>query len=217
MIFLKNNRGRLKETFSSFLDPVPLSHGEVLDDNGHFRGDHDLNPASAPKTDAVYKAAAVLVPIVMHGDDPTIILTKRASHLNKHAGQISFPGGRAEETDAGPVGTALRESEEEISLNPELVDVIGTLNTYLTVTNYSVTPIVGFVEPGFQLAPDAGEVAEIFEVPLRFLLDKRNHKKHSGFHNGIERFWYAMPYNDYYIWGATAGMIKDMSERVILK
>ncbi|MBL4740683.1 MAG: CoA pyrophosphatase [Sneathiella sp.] len=217
MIFLKNNRDSLKETFASFLDPVPLSHSEVLDERGHFRGDHDLNPASFPKTDAVYKPAAVLVPIVMHGDDPTVILTKRASHLNKHAGQISFPGGRAEAIDAGPAETALRESEEEISLNPQLVDVIGTLNTYLTVTNYSVTPVVGIIEPGFQLNPDAGEVAEIFEVPLRFLLDQKNHKKHSGFHNGIERFWYAMPYNDYYIWGATAGMIKDLSERVILK
>lgn len=217
MIFLKNNRDSLKEIFSSFLGPIPGSHSEVLDEDGHFRGDHDLNPASFPKEDIVYKPAAVLVPIVMRGDDPTIILTKRASHLNNHAGQISFPGGRAEEVDLGPVETALRESAEEIALDPDLVDVIGTLNTYLTVTHYSVTPVVGLIEPGFKLDADAGEVAEIFEVPLRFLLDKNNHKKHSGFHNGIERFWYAMPYNDYYIWGATAGMLKDMSERVITK
>lgn len=206
----------IREKFKSVLDPIPSSPLKVLDEKGHFRGDHDLNLASFPRKNGVYKPAAVLIPIVMRDAEPVVILTRRANHLNKHAGQISFPGGRAEDIDLSAVETALRESEEEIGLNPDLVEIAGSLSTYLTVTHYSVTPIVGFIQPGFDLRADAGEVAEIFEVPLNFLMDKKNHKKHSGFHNGIERFWYAMPYEEYYIWGATAGMIKDLSERVHL-
>ncbi len=204
----------IRKKIKSLLDPIPSSPMEILDERGKFRGDHDLNSASFPRVEGVYKPAAVLIPIVLRKEEPFVILTRRASHLNKHAGQISFPGGRAEEADLSAIDTALRESEEEIGLNPELVEVAGSLSTYLTVTHYSVTPIVGFVEPGFELVADAGEVAEIFEVPLNFLMDKQNHKKHSGFHDGVERFWYAMPYGEYYIWGATAGMIKDLSERV---
>ncbi len=214
MRFLKKSNDVIRETFRTLLDPVPASPSEILDENGLFRGDHDLNPASFPRIDGIYKPAAVLVPIVIRDESPAVILTRRASHLNKHAGQISFPGGRAEESDATAVETALRESEEEIGLAPEFVDVVGALSTYLTVTHYSVTPVVGFVKPGFQLVAEEDEVAEIFEVPLEFLLNAKNHKKHSGFHDGVERFWYAMPYNEHYIWGATAGMIMDLSERV---
>lgn len=204
----------IRKTFRTFLDPIPAGITDILDESGAYRGDHDLNPASFPDKNGVYKPAAVLVPIVMRNEGPSVILTRRASHLNKHAGQISFPGGRAEESDMSVVDTALRESEEEIGLDPSLVDIAGSLSAYLTVTNYLVFPVVGFIEPGFDLVADKGEVEEIFEVPLDFLMNHENHERHSGFHNGIERFWYAMPYNDYYIWGATAGMIKDLSERV---
>ena len=207
----------LTERLRKGLGPVPTEISPALNLEGKFRGDHDLNPASAPLREDVYTPAAVLVPIVLREEGPTVILTRRATHLAKHAGQISFPGGRADEGDASAVATALRESHEEISLDPSLVEVVGSLNTYITITRYSVTPVVGLVKPSFSLKPEAGEVSEIFEVPLDFLLDQQNRKKHSGFHNGIERFWYAIPFGDYYIWGATAGMIKDLSERMFIK
>ncbi|MBL4667314.1 MAG: CoA pyrophosphatase [Sneathiella sp.] len=213
MKYLATNKQDLRETFQRFLEPSPTGFYEHLGSEEGFKGDHDLNPASFPGEVKTLKPAAVLVPIVVRSDEPTVILTKRAPHMNKHAGQISFPGGRAEQEDETAVNTALRESQEEIGLDPALVEVVGTLSTYVTVTEYSVTPVVGLVEPTFDLKAEVSEVAEIFEVPLRFLMDQRNHQKHSGFHNGIERFWYAMPYNDYYIWGATAGMIKDLFER----
>lgn len=214
MNYLVSDRDKLKTYLGDLLDPTPTHETYRELERDQFRGDHDLNPASFPERITDFKPAAVLVPIVMREDEPTVILTKRASHMKKHAGQISFPGGRAEVVDKTPTCTALRESEEEIGLDRGLVDVVGSLNTYVTVTKYSVIPVVGLVEPSFDLKAEVSEVAEIFEVPFRFLMDQSNHQKHSGFHNGIERFWYAMPYNDYYIWGATAGMLKDLSERV---
>lgn len=213
-MFLKSNKEELRARITPLLDSVHVEQSPADWRSGAVRGDHDLNPATRPDVQRSFKKAAVLVPIVLREAEPHVILTKRADHLNKHAGQISFPGGRAEEEDTSVVHTALRESEEEIGLDPGYVDIIGRLNTYLTVTNYAVTPIVGLVEPVNNLVAEVSEVDEIFEVPLRFLLDMSNHQKHSGYHNGIERFWYAMPYGDYYIWGATAGMIRDLSERV---
>ena len=213
MNFLANNKDILRDSFRSFLEPAPLGSPLVIDHSDPFKGDHDLNPASFLGKVGAYKPAAVLVPIVVRQDEPSVILTRRASHMKKHAGQISFPGGRAEAYDDTPTATALRESQEEIGLDPSLVEVVGSLSTYVTVTQYSVIPVVGLVEPAFELTAEESEVAEIFEVPLRFFMDQGNHQKHSGFHNGIERFWYAMPYNDYYIWGATAGMLKDLAER----
>jgi 8-oxo-dGTP pyrophosphatase MutT (NUDIX family) len=213
MNFLVSDRPIIKNALQPVLEPSPIEAQRSVSSEEFFKGDHDLNPASFPGAAKTFKPAAVLVPIVMRDAEPSVILTRRASHLNNHAGQISFPGGRAEDHDGTAVDTALRESEEEIGLAPRLVEVIGALSTYVTVTQYSVIPVVGLVEPTFDLQAQVSEVAEIFEVPLRFLLDRTNHQKHSGFHNGVERFWYAMPYNDYYIWGATAGMIKDLSER----
>ncbi|MEX0583006.1 MAG: CoA pyrophosphatase [Sneathiella sp.] len=217
MTFLINKERGLETKLRKGLGPVPTELSPALNLEGLVRGDHDLNPASAPSRDFPFIPAAVLVPIVLHDTGPTVILTRRATHLAKHAGQISFPGGRAEAEDDNAVTTALRESQEEISLDPNLVEVVGSLTTYITVTRYSVTPVVGLVRPSFKLRPEAGEVSEIFEVPLDFLLDHQNRERHSGFHNGIERFWYAIPFGDYYIWGATAGMIKDLSERIVLK
>jgi 8-oxo-dGTP pyrophosphatase MutT (NUDIX family) len=144
----------------------------------------------------------------------TVLLTKRTEHLNDHAGQISFPGGRAEPEDADAIATALREAEEEIGLSRAFVEVIGRLDTYITRTQYSVTPIVGIVRPGFTLTIDPFEVAEAFEVPLAFLLDGRNHTRDSREYRGMVRHFWAMPYNDYYIWGATAGMLRNLYNRV---
>ncbi|SOD96072.1 CoA pyrophosphatase [Caenispirillum bisanense] len=157
-------------------------------------------------------AAAVLVPLVQRPDGLTVLLTQRTAHLKNHAGQISFPGGRSEDHDDGPVATALRESHEEIGLPAELVDVLGRLDDYVTVTNFRVTPVVGLIAPPFELAPDPFEVAEVFEVPLAFVLDRSNHQRHTYKVKGRTRAYWAMPYGERYIWGATAGMLVNLAE-----
>ena len=156
--------------------------------------------------------AAVLVPIVDRPDGLTILLTQRTDHLRDHAGQVSFPGGRVEPNDADHEATALRETQEEIGLSHDRIDLIGRLDRYITRTGYEVVPVVGFVNPPFTVKPDPFEVAEIFEVPLQFLANPDNHERHSRLYNGTRREFYAMPYNGYYIWGATAGMIVNLSE-----
>ncbi len=158
--------------------------------------------------------AAVLFPIVRRPERPTVLLTQRTAHLRDHAGQISFPGGRVEAEDLSPVHTALRETEEEIGLAREHVEILGFLPEYRTGTGFRVTPVVALVEPPFDLQPDPFEVAEVFEVPLAFLLDPANHKQHEMHYRGALRRYYAMPYGDYFIWGATAGMIRSLSERL---
>ena len=177
------------------------------------RGDHDLNPGERPPGPGL-KPAAVLVPLVDRLHGMTVLLTKRTEHLNSHAGQVSFPGGRAEPEDADAVATALRETEEEIGLDRGLVEVIGRLDTYITGTGFTVTPVVGIVQPSFSLSIDPHEVAEAFEVPLNFLLDARNHQRHSREYRGTVRHFWAMPYQDYFIWGATAGMLRNLYNRV---
>jgi 8-oxo-dGTP pyrophosphatase MutT (NUDIX family) len=154
--------------------------------------------------------AAVLLPIVLHETGPTLLLTQRTAHLTDHGGQISLPGGRTEASDASPVDTALRETEEEIGLDRRHVEVIGTLPDYFTGTGFRVTPVVALVHPPFELSGDPFEVAEIFEVPLTFLMDGANHQRRSGrFPDGIRTF-YAMPYERFFIWGATAGMLRNL-------
>lgn len=154
--------------------------------------------------------ASVLVPLVQRDHGLTLLLTQRTDHLTDHAGQISFPGGRAEDYDADPVATALRESEEEIGLHRRHVDVLGALPDYYTGTGYRVTPVVGLVLPPFELTADPSEVAEIFEVPLQFLMDGRHHQRLSVQLPGGARTFYAMPYERFYIWGATAGMLRNL-------
>jgi len=154
------------------------------------------------------RSAAVLVPVVERDDQLTVLFTRRTAHLHDHAGQISFPGGRAEASES-PLDTALRETEEEIGLARQHVEPLGELSEYVTVTGYRVTPVVGLVRPPFELAPDDFEVAEIFEVPLAFLLDPANHQRNSVVYEGLHRHYYAMPYGQYYIWGATAGMVMN--------
>lgn len=160
--------------------------------------------------------AAVLFPIVMWPERPTVLLTQRTAHLRDHAGQVSFPGGRVEAEDLSAVHTALRETEEEIGLDRERIEVLGFLPEYRTGTGFRVIPVVALVEPPFELRPDPFEVAEVFEVPLEFLLDPVNHKQHEMHYRGALRRYYAMPYGDYFIWGATAGMIRSLSERLAL-
>lgn len=163
--------------------------------------------------DSPLTPAAVLFPIVMRAGGQQVLLTQRTAHLRDHPGQISFPGGRVEADDDGPVHTALRETAEEIGLAPDHVEIIGFLPEYRTGTGFRITPVVGLVTPPFELCPDPFEVAEIFEVPLAFLLDPANHQRHSLHHRGALRHYYAMPYGDYFIWGATAGMIRSLAER----
>ena len=161
-------------------------------------------------------AAAVLFPIVRRDDGYTVLLTQRTAHLRDHAGQVSFPGGRVEETDASPLDTALRETEEEIGLARNHVEVLGYLPEYRTGTGFRVVPVVGVLTPPFDLRPDPFEVAEVFEVPLSFLLDQSNHQRHSVHLRGALRHYFAMPYGDYFIWGATAGMIRSLTERLVV-
>ena len=174
------------------------------------RGDHQLNPGMMPI--AELREAAVLVPLVERDHDFQVLLTQRTEHLAHHAGQIAFPGGRMEPSDADAVATALRETEEEIGLARAHVEPIGTLDRYITRTGFAVTPVVGFVRPPFDLALDPHEVADAFEVPLAFLLDPANRQRHTIEFQGMARYFYAFTYGDRYIWGATAGMLVNLAE-----
>jgi 8-oxo-dGTP pyrophosphatase MutT (NUDIX family) len=155
----------------------------------------------------VLKPAAVLLLVVNHAHDPTVVFTQRTAHLADHAGQISFPGGRVDEGDGTAERTALREAEEEVGLSPERVEILGRLPEYHTSTGFRVTPVVGWAEPPLAYRPDPHEVADVFEVPLGFLLDTRNHRYESAFYKGRLRNYWALPFGDRFIWGATAGML----------
>jgi 8-oxo-dGTP pyrophosphatase MutT (NUDIX family) len=153
------------------------------------------------------KPAAVLLLVVNHPGDPTVVFTQRTAHLADHGGQISFPGGRVDEDDRTPEHTALREAEEEVGIPADRIEILGRLPEYRTGTGYSVTPIVGWAEPPLTFRPDPHEVADVFEVPLAFLLDAGNHRYESAFYKGRMRKYWAMPYGERFIWGATAGML----------
>jgi len=158
--------------------------------------------------------AAVLITLVDHHDGLSVILTKRAEHLKHHAGQISFPGGRQEHSDDGPAAAALRETFEEIGLKDDRVEILGYLDNYLTITGYSVTPVVGVVRPGFVLDIDKTEVAEAFEVPLAYLFDKNNAMRREKRFMGVRVPYYEIPYRRHNIWGATAGMLVSFRMRI---
>lgn len=163
--------------------------------------------------------ASVLVPLTQREEGLAVLLTQRTDHLHDHPGQVSFPGGRAEPEDADAVATALREAEEEIGLRPSYVDVIGQLPTYTTGTGFIVTPVVGVLQPGYSLMPDPFEVAEVFEVPLSFLMNPANHRWHSVETEGVRREFLSMPWTgvdttgrprQYFVWGATAAMLRNL-------
>jgi 8-oxo-dGTP pyrophosphatase MutT (NUDIX family) len=161
------------------------------------------------------RPAAVLVPVVDH-PQPTVLLTQRSAHLNDHAGQISFPGGKIDATDVSPLDTALREAEEEIGLDREFIEPIGYLDLYGTSFGFRILPAVALVKPGFKLRINHSEVDDAFEVPLAFLMNPANHQTHSKEFRGVERTYYAMPYEERYIWGATAGILRVLYERIYL-
>ncbi len=183
-------RSRFAESRS--VEPVTAGDGHL------WRSDREIRPA------------AVLVPVVRREKELTVLFTRRTAHLHDHAGQISFPGGRTEPGDAGAAETAMRETLEEIGLTAERVEVLGELSQYVTVTGYRVTPVVGLVTPPLDLRPDEFEVAEVFEAPLAFLLDPANHQRNHVLFDGRERYYYAIPYEAHYIWGATAGMLMNL-------
>lgn len=167
-------------------------------------------------TDKPVRDAAVLIPIVQRGGahGPTVLLTQRTDHLHDHAGQISFPGGRKDDGDTSSAHTALREAREEIGLRDEQIEVLGTLPHYLTGTAYNVSPVVGLVQPPFELIVDPFEVAEAFEVPLAYLMDPAHHRLHKLDFDGKQRHYFSIPYHDgerrYFIWGATAAMLRNL-------
>ena len=161
------------------------------------------------------RPAAVLIPVVDHAQ-PTVLLTQRSAHLNDHAGQISFPGGKIDATDATPLEAALREAEEEIGLDREFIDPVGYLDLYATGFGFRILPTVARVRPGFKLRISEAEVDDAFEVPLAFLMDPANHQLHRKEFRGMERAYYAMPFEERYIWGATAGILRVLYERICL-
>ena len=157
-------------------------------------------------------AAAVLVPLVSHADGMTVLLTRRTESLSDHAGQISFPGGRKQASDRSPEETALRETEEEIGVAPARVEIVGRLNAHDTGTGFRVMPVVGMIAPPLELVPDPDEVAEVFEVPLGFVLDPANHRFETRILRGSERQIAVIPYRDRFIWGLTARLLNDLAE-----
>ena len=162
--------------------------------------------------------ASVLIPLVVR-ERLGLLLTQRTAHLSTHSGQVAFPGGRVDEDDADAVAAALREAHEEVGLLPEFVEVLGTLPTYTTGTAFVITPVVALVRPGFVLQPNPHEVADAFEVPLDFLMNPANHRRHVAEWEGARREWFSMPYDDggqeRYIWGATAGMLRNFYRLLI--
>ena len=178
------------------------------------RGDHDADPVM-DKISAVrpIRPAAVLVPVIARAE-PMVLLTKRSAHLPEHSGQVSFPGGKIDAADDSPLACALREAEEEIGLDRRFVDPVGYLDLYMTTLGYRVVPVVARLDPELRLKLNTSEVDETFEVPLAFLMDQANHQRHSREWQGMTRYYYAIPYQERYIWGVTAGILRNLYDRI---
>ncbi|MEM8811860.1 MAG: CoA pyrophosphatase [Pseudomonadota bacterium] len=201
-------RGRL-------LRPIASASGATDSVDRSETGDFLLNPemAGALRTKAA-RDAAVLVPIVKHEQELTVLFTRRTDHLPSHAGQISFPGGKIDAEDSGPVDASLREAHEEVGLEPGAVELLGLGDTYVTGSGYRIVPVVGLIDSAVGLTPSPDEVAEIFEVPLSFLMEAKNHHEGRRAWQGRERRFYVMPYYRHYIWGVTAGIVRTLYERM---
>ena len=181
--------------------------------SGKPSSDYDLNPDVILPDGRSLRGAGVLVPIT-DGANPHVILTKRSSALKHHPGQVAFPGGKLEDSDADETAAALREAQEEIGLSPDLVGVVGTLPSHETVTGFQVTPVVAIVSDRFTPKPDTGEVAEVFSVPLAHLLQPENYSVQSRRWRGQRRFFFTVPWGPYYIWGATARILRALADRM---
>jgi 8-oxo-dGTP pyrophosphatase MutT (NUDIX family) len=195
--------------------PDPLTHiRAALSRESAASSDFDLNPDVVLPKGRKLRPAGVLVPIEIKRNIPHVILTKRASHLKHHPGQISFPGGKQDDGDADVIAAALREAREEIGLPPENVDVLGTLPTHETVTSFLVTPVLGHVRDAFEVIPEPGEVEEVFSVPLSHVTDPARFSVQSRRWQGQRRHYFTVPFGPYYIWGATARILRGLAERV---
>jgi 8-oxo-dGTP pyrophosphatase MutT (NUDIX family) len=185
-------------------------------DTAELYGDHRFNPGHPRLTlrDGPLVDAAVLIPVIDRGAEATLLLTKRAETLRAHTGQVAFPGGRIDATDASPTAAALREANEEVGLEPGFVNVVGRMPDYVAGSGYRIAPVLSVVRPGFHLHLNPDEVDTVFEVPLSFLMDPANHRRGSRFWNDLEWFFYEMPYGGNRIWGVTAGIIRTLYERL---
>ena len=179
--------------------------------NTSFTSDNDLMDREAVKTENLIEAA-VLVPIVERNDGLKVILTKRSNNLKQHPGQISFPGGKSEKIDKSLVATALRETKEEIGISEKNVEILGQLSQHVTITGFKITPFIGRIRMGFSTEIQTSEVSEIFEVPLSYLSNPKNFRVESVKWKGKKRFFYSIPYGPYYIWGATARILKNLAD-----
>ncbi len=178
------------------------------------RGDHDADPVMRKIAEVrPIRPAAVLVPIVDH-PEPTVLLTQRAQHLPDHPGQVSFPGGKIDKSDSDPRDSALREAEEEIGLDRAHVEPLGYLDLYMTTLGYRIVPVIARVKPGFSLKLNVSEVDATFEVPLGFLMDQNNVQRHSRDWQGMTRHYYAVTFGERYIWGVTAGILRNLHDRI---
>ncbi|MEX0283818.1 MAG: CoA pyrophosphatase [Paracoccaceae bacterium] len=176
--------------------------------------DYDLNPDVVLPPDRKLRPAGVLIAIRTDLAEPQVILTKRSSSLKHHPGQIAFPGGKQDDTDTDVVQTALREAQEEVGLNPDQVDVLGQMPTHETVTGFQVSPVLGLVSGAFDPVPEPGEVAEVFSAPLSFLMETANFSVEYRRWRGMRRHYYVVPFGPYYIWGATARMLRALAGRM---
>jgi 8-oxo-dGTP pyrophosphatase MutT (NUDIX family) len=195
-------------------DPVEVWLRDALAHPAGPSSDFDLNPGIRPPSDKPLRPAAVLVPVWLRPEGAGLILTKRASHLKHHPGQIAFPGGKVDATDASAEAAALRETQEEIGLDPARVRILGSLPVHETVTGFAVTPFVGVIDSAFDPVPEVGEVDEVFTVPLRYALSPARFVIEGRQWMGVRRRYYAAPYGPYYIWGATARILRGLAERV---
>jgi 8-oxo-dGTP pyrophosphatase MutT (NUDIX family) len=178
------------------------------------RGDHDVDPVMQQIAEVrPIRPAAVLVPVVDH-PEPTVLLTQRSAHLPDHPGQVSFPGGKIDQGDESPRASALREADEEIGLTAKHIEPIGYLDLYMTTLGYRIVPVVARLTPGFQLKLNTNEVDATFEVPLSYLMDQNNVQRHSREWKGMTRHYYAITFGERYIWGVTAGILRNLHERI---